>query len=83
MSLQKFALYFGEGYVHLFEENEQVVDQVGGFVDETVAVAVNSLDGRLDSLLSHFLGDFLNAFDKELCGVGIFRHFGVALLYES
>ncbi len=80
---EEFALYFGECDVHLFEEDEQVIDEVGGFIDEAVAIAVNGLYGRFNGLLSHFLGYFFHAFDKELGGVGIFRHLGMTLLYEA
>lgn len=83
MALEEFALYFGERDVHLLEEDEQVIDEVGGFVDEAVAVAVNGLYGRFYGFLAHFLGYFLYAFDKELGGVGIFRHLGMTLLYEA
>lgn len=58
MALEEFALYFGERDVHLLEEDEQVIYEVGGFVDEAVTVAVYGLYGRFDGFLAHFLGYF-------------------------
>lgn len=71
----ELALDVGEGHTHLFEQHEVVIHEVGGFVDEAVAVAVDGFDGRLDSFLAHFLCDLFDPFDKEACGVGVFGHF--------
>ena len=62
-----------------FEQDEQVVDQIGGFVDHRLAVAGDGLDDRLDGLLADLLGDLVHAVREEPRRVGAFGHRGVAL----
>ena len=55
-----------------------MVDEVGGFVDETVAVAIDGFNHTLDSLFAHLLSNLLHPFDKQTGGVGAFGHLTVA-----
>ena len=45
MTFYEFAFDVGEGDAHLFEQDEVVIHEVGGFLDEAVAVAVDGFDG--------------------------------------
>ena len=59
-----------------------MVGEVGGLVDEAVAVAVDGLDDHFRGLFAHFLGDGLGTLDEELRGIGTVRHLRVTALDE-
>lgn len=78
VAVEEFALDVVEAYAHLLKENEVVIHEVAGLIDEAVAVAVDSFDGRLNSLFAHFLSYLLDTLYEETCGVGVLGHLGVA-----
>ena len=56
-----------------------MVDEVGGFVGEAAAVAVDCLDYALGGFLTHLLRNGLDTLDEQSGGVGAFWHFGMTL----
>ena len=79
----QFLFEFFEADPGLFEEHEEMVEQVSGFVGEAGAVAIDGFDDRLGAFLSDFLGNGFHAFDEEAGGVGTLRHLLFPLCDES
>ena len=74
MTQEEFVLEFGEADALLLKQYEQVVNQVGGLVNEAVAIAVNGFDDRFAGLFKDFLPDDLRALDEELGRIGTVGH---------
>ena len=79
----KFFLDVGEGDAHLFQEDQIVIHDVAGFVEESLAVACDGFYYALAAFLAEFLGDCLRALYEEFGGIGSFRHIGVTVLDEA
>lgn len=60
-----------------FEQHEQVVDEVRGFVDHRLAVLGHGLDDGLHGLFADLLRDLVHAAVEEFGGVGAFGHLGM------
>ena len=66
-----------------FEQHQQVVYQVGGFVDHRFAVACHGFDHGFHSLFTHFLCDLVHAAVEEFARVGALGHLGVSPLDDA
>ena len=60
----EFALQVGDGDALALHQDQEVVQEVGGFVDEAGTVAVNGFDDRLAGFFHDFLADSLGPLDK-------------------
>ena len=77
---EEFLLEVGEGDAHLFVQDEEVVEKVGGLVDVAVKVAGSRFEDGFDRLFTHFLGNLFHPFVEKVRGVVAFGHFGVTAL---
>ena len=77
MSARQFLLEVRDRAPGGFEQHEQVVYEVRGFVDHRLAVLRYGLDHRLHGLLADLLGDLVHTAREKFRGVGAFGHFGV------
>ena len=64
------------------EQHDEVIEHVGGLVDEAFVGAVAGLEAGFECFLAHFLGHAVDAIAEEAGGVGAFGHFLVALVDE-
>ena len=80
VALGQFFFEVGEGEAHLLGEHEEVVEQVAGFVEVALAIAVDGFDDGLHGLFAYLLGNLVHTLTKEVGGVGAFGHLGVAVL---
>ena len=64
------------------EQHDEVIEHVGGLVDEAFVGAVAGFEAGFKRFLAHFLGHAVDAIAEEAGGVGAFGHFLMALVDE-
>src|SRR6266404_316548 len=76
----RHALALGQGLPDLGRlqlamgpEDEEMIEEIGGFRRQLLFLAPHSLDDRLDRLLAQFLGDLFRALGEEPGSVGAGR----------
>lgn len=78
MSFLKFAGQVFDAMALGRQEDDEVIQQVGTFIDEAVVRAVAGLDDRFHGFFAHLLCHLVDAGAEEAGGVGTFGHFFVA-----
>ena len=55
VAVEKLLLQIGDRKALIFEQNQQVVNQVRGFVNQTFVVAIDRFDYGFNRLFAHLL----------------------------
>ena len=64
------------------QQHNEVVEHIGGLVNEAFIRAVAGFDAGLEGFLAHLLGHAVHTVAEQAGGVGTLRHFLVALVDE-
>ena len=73
MSFGQFFFQVGDRQALVFEQYEQVVDQVGCLVNHVRIVVRYCLDDGFDRFFAYFLCDLFNAFGEQFRGISRWR----------
>lgn len=82
MTLGKFCSHILDAKPLAGEENNEVIEHVGAFVDKTIIGAVGGFDDEFQSLLSHFLSHAVETILEKAGSVGTFGHLFMTLIDE-
>ena len=65
---------------HRFHQHQQMVGQIGSFIDEPAPVAVDGFKDGFCGFLSHLFCDGLGRLDEQSGRIGSFRQLSMAVL---
>ena len=72
-ALLERRLDLGQRDAARLQQHQQMIEQIGGFRDQPVAVFLHGGDHGLDRLLAELLGAMRDALVEQLAGIGLRR----------